>query len=67
MENHVELPRDLDLRLLNVFTSDIDNRLKDLTYLVSLQESELALMWLTIIGLIGFILVKEYNGKQRTY
>lgn len=42
--------RGLDLRLLNVFTTDIDSRLKDLASLVSLQETELALMWLCIIA-----------------
>lgn len=63
MEPELELPRDIDLRLLNVFTTDINTRLNEVTYLVSLQETELALMWLTIFGLIGYILVKDYHGR----
>lgn len=53
----------LDVTLLNIFTSDIDTRLRDVTNLVSLQESELALMWLTIIGLTTYIMIKEHHGR----
>jgi hypothetical protein len=63
MEQELEPQRDLELRLLNVFTDDINTRVKDLTYLVALQESELAMMWLTIIGLVTYIIVKEHNVR----
>jgi hypothetical protein len=50
--------RGMDLRLLNVYADDINNRVKDLTALVVLQENELTIMWFTIIGLFGYILLK---------
>lgn len=63
MNSDVELPNDLERRLFRIVVEDMDIRLKDLTLLVSLQETELAIMWVTIMSLIGYILVKEYNGK----
>lgn len=62
-EKELELPSDLQLRLINAYNEDIDKRLKELTVLVSLQETELTLLWLSILGLVGYILVKEHNER----
>ncbi len=63
----VVLPPDLEWRLEKTYVKNIDDRLKELTYLVALQETELALMWVTVLGLFGYILVKENRAKrQRT-
>lgn len=63
MEQDIGFPRDLEFRLVKILSEDMDARLKDVTYLVSLQETELAIMWLTIFGLIGYIIVKEHHGR----
>lgn len=63
MEPELELPRDIDLRLLNVYTGDIDRRVKELSNLVALQESELALLWFTLAALFAYIVVKEHRGQ----
>jgi len=64
MDPNIEYDKTLDLRLLNVFTSDIDSRVRDLTTLVSLQESELTLLWFTIMGLFTIVLLKgNSNGR----
>ena len=64
MDEEMQLDRGLDLRLLNVFTGDIDNRLRDLTTLVALQESELTLLWFTIMGLFAIVLLKGINSDR---
>ncbi len=63
MEQDIGFPRDLEFRLIKILSEDMDARLKDVTYLVSLQETELAIMWLTIFSLIGYIIVKEHHGR----
>ena len=62
-EPELTLPGDIRLRLTEQFTSDIDQRLKDLTLLVSLQETELAYLWLTVFALTTYIIVKEHHGR----
>lgn len=63
MEPGLDDYKRLDVTLLNIFATDIDIRLRDLTNLVSLQETELAFMWLTIIGLTTYIIVKEHHAR----
>ena len=63
MENGVELPRDLDFRLFRALVDDIDDRLRDLTELVSLQETELTVLWFAVIGMFGYILVKDHYER----
>jgi hypothetical protein len=58
------LPPSVEWKLEKVFVQDIDVRLRELTYLVALQETELALMWVTVLGLFGYILVKEHRGQR---
>ncbi len=60
-ETDLTLPSDLWRRLNDQFTADIDQRVKDLTLLVSLQETELTYLWLTIIALSTYIIVKEHR------
>jgi len=60
-DSDLTLPSDIRLRLTEQFTSDIDQRLKDLTYLVSLQETELTILWFTIFSLTTYILYKEHQ------
>lgn len=57
--------RGMDLRLLNVYANDIDIRVRELSTLVALQESELTIMWFTIIGLFGYILLKGIASEHR--
>jgi hypothetical protein len=64
VEPEIELPRDIDLRLINLFTSDIDSRLKDLTLLVSLQETELSFLWIILFGLTTYIVIKEHHDSR---
>ena len=61
--NDLVFPRDMELRLMQALSEDIDSRLKDVTLLVALQETELAILWLTIFGLTTYIIVKEHNGR----
>ena len=56
--------RGLDLRLLNVYTTDIDTRLKELTNLVRMQESELSLLWIVVCSLLVTYIVKEHHGNR---
>lgn len=65
MENGIELPRDLDFRLFRALVDDIDDRVRALTELVSLQETELTVMWFGLISMFGYILVKEHYGQRR--
>lgn len=60
-ETDLTLPSDLWRRLNDQFTADIDQRVKDLTLLVSLQETELTYLWFTIIALSTYIIVKEHR------
>lgn len=62
MEPDIELPRDVNIRMLNTFTEDIDIRVRELTTLVALQETELVVLWITIFSLVGFVLWKEYHN-----
>jgi len=62
-DNELDFPKDLDLRLMRVLSEDIDTRLKDLTLLVALQETELSILWLTIFGLTTYIIMKEHHGR----
>jgi hypothetical protein len=62
----LELPRDLEFRLFGRLVEDIDSRLKDVTNLVALQETELVILWCTIIGLTTYIVGKDYRARQRT-
>ena len=55
------LPPDIEWRLHKVYTQDLERQLKDVIQLVSLQETELALMWLGFIGLVTYVLVKEHR------
>ncbi len=64
-EQELSLPADIRLRLTEQFTSDIDQRLKELTYLVSLQETELTLLWYTIFALSTYIIYKEHKNASR--
>jgi len=61
--NDLVFPRDMELRLMQALSEDIDSRLKDLTVLVALQETELTFLWLTIFGLTTYIIVKEHHGR----
>lgn len=65
MEKETELPngREIDYRHLHIFATDIDTRLRDLTYLVALQETELSILWMVIAFLSGYILIKEYHDR----
>jgi len=60
----LELPRDLEFRLFGRLVEDMDIRLKDLTTLVSLQETELVIVWFTIIGLTAYIVGKDYRARK---
>ena len=62
MESQLDLPTDLQLRLMQALSEDIDNRLRELTLLVSLQETELAYLGLAILCLFGLLLVNQ-KGK----
>jgi hypothetical protein len=62
MYDEVNIPKDLELRLIQSLTEDIDNRLKELTQLVKLQEMELAFFELVIIGMILYN-IKNYTMK----
>lgn len=64
MNPEIELPRELELRLMKILSEDIDSRLKDLTYLVALQESELAYLWAAVLGLTIYIVIKEHNNGR---
>jgi len=64
-EPDLTLPNDIRLRLNEQFSSDIDTRLKDLTLLVSLQETELSLLWLTLFALTTYIIIKEHRNGTR--
>lgn len=65
MEKELDFPdgRSIDLRLLNSYTTDIDVRVKDLTELVALQESELVFLWFVVIVGLGYVIMKEHNGR----
>lgn len=63
-QEELQLPPDIEWRLEKIYVKDIDNRLRELTYLVALQETELALMWITLIGLATYVLVKEHRGQR---
>ena len=64
MNPEIELPRELELRLMKILSEDIDSRLKDLTYLVALQESELAYLWAAVLSLTIYIVIKEHNNGR---
>ena len=55
MADDLTFPRDLEFRLQRILAEDIDSRLKDLTLLVSLQETELSLLWYAL----SFVLVLQ--------
>jgi hypothetical protein len=63
MEPELDLPRELEFRLVKILVEDIDTRVKDLTYLVALQENELVLHSLMIIGLLIYIYRKESHAR----
>lgn len=62
-ENDVVFPQDIQDRMRYILVADIDARLKDLSTLVALQETELTLLWFTIIGLTTYIVLKESHGR----
>ena len=62
-ENDVVFPQDIQDRMRYILVADIDARLKDLSSLVALQETELTLLWFTIIGLTTYIVLKESHGR----
>ena len=62
-ERELDFPRELELRMMKILSEDIDLRLKDLTVLVALQETELSVLWFTIIALSTYIIIKEHNGR----
>ena len=62
MNPEIELPRELELRLMKILSEDIDSRLKDLTYLVALQESELTYLWAVVLTLGIYIVIKEHKN-----
>lgn len=53
---------DVDYRLSKILLNDVADRLVALEVLVSLQETELCILWCMVIGL-GALLVKEHYGK----
>ena len=55
----IKFPSDSAYRMMRILEEDMDTRLKELTYLVSLQESELAFHWLLTIGIIIYLVKKE--------
>jgi len=61
VKEEIDFPRDIDFRLLNVFTTDIDERVKDITVLLALQESELALLWFSMFALTLYVV---WKGKK---
>lgn len=64
MEDDTIIPRDVEFRLHKILAEDMDSRLKDLTLLVSLQETELSILWLVVIALTSYIAIKEHhNGR----
>ena len=62
MADDLTFPRDLEFRLQRILAEDIDSRLKDLTYLVSLQETELTFMWVALLSLTSYIIIKEHKN-----
>ena len=67
MEKEPDLvfPSDLETRMRSIYVSDIDTRLKDLTGLVALQETELAFLWVLFLGLTCYIVGKDYRERRR--
>ena len=64
MADDLTFPRDLEFRLQRILAEDIDGRLKDLSVLVSLQETELAMIWFVLLSLTTYIIIKEHkNGR----
>lgn len=64
MEDDLTFPRDLEFRLQKILSEDMDGRLKDLSVLVSLQETELAMIWFVLLSLTTYIIIKEHkNGR----
>lgn len=64
--DEVVFPSDTQTRMRNILVEDIDTRLKDLTVLVSLQETELALLWVIVIGYGCYLVGKGYHARQGT-
>jgi hypothetical protein len=64
-EHDLVFPLDVQNRMRTALVEDIDSRLKDLTALVALQETELALLWFVIIGYGCYLGGKAYHARQR--
>lgn len=61
-EPDVIFPQDTQDLMRSIVVRDMDVRLKDLTELVALQETELAVLWLALIGLGFYVVIKEHRG-----
>jgi hypothetical protein len=59
-EELVDVPADVRVRLNDITVESLVQRVDALTVLVALQETELAIMWLVILGL-ACIGVKKYT------
>lgn len=58
-------PSDLETKMRSIFVSDLDVRVKDLTALVALQETELTFLWVILLGSLVYIVGKDYRGRRR--
>jgi hypothetical protein len=63
-EPRLEFPLEVQERMRYLVIADIDNRVKDLTTLVSLQESELVVVWIVILGLVYYAVRKDFRGQR---
>jgi hypothetical protein len=65
VEPELVFPGDVERRLRVILVEDIDARVKDLTSLVALQETELALLWVVLLGGIVYIVGKDYRERRQ--
>ncbi|HEY1645951.1 MAG TPA: hypothetical protein VGF75_06325 [Candidatus Saccharimonadales bacterium] len=64
-EPDLVFPIDVQTRMRTALIEDMDSRLKDLTTLVALQESELALLWVLFLGSLVYIVGKDYRERRQ--
>lgn len=64
-EGNVIFPMEVQERMRAMVIHNLDIRVTDLTTLVSLQEGEMAFLWIVILGLVCYVARKDYNARQR--
>lgn len=63
-DSNIVFPMDIEAKLRRILVEDIDSRLKEVTSLVALQETELALLWVALGCAVVYLIGKEYRVKR---